>query len=223
MPIVSITIDTEFPDQAAKDPLGAGDELLQVLAKRNIKATFFIVGAWARANPERVIAIRDAGHHIGNHSYSHCSLKRMTGDGIVEDLAACDAVLSGLGVETRPWFRAPYGEIIHDAIDAEAAIRQAGYRHVHWHARGEDWRAELSAAEVAEMALIDVHRRWPRPAIVLFHSWPDSAPRALELLLDRLRSERAEFVTVDAIGLRHRGVGLLRSAASSISLRSGTQ
>lgn len=219
MPIVSITIDTEFPDQPATDPLGVGDELLEVLARRDIKATFFIVGAWARANPERVIAIGDAGHHIGNHSYSHCSLSRMTEAGIVEDLTACRTVLADLGVETQPWFRAPYGEITHDAVDVDAAIKRAGYRHVHWHARGEDWRAELSPEEVANTALSDVQRRWPRPAIVLVHSWPDSAPRALELVLDRLRFKGAEFATVDGIGRWERGVGRIRSATKRPSAR----
>ncbi len=219
MPVVSITIDTEFPDQPAKDPLAVADALLDVLAAREVNATFFVVGSWARANPERVIAIRDAGHQIGNHSYSHCSLKRMTEAGIVEDLTACRTVLADLGAETQPWFRAPYGETAHELIDADAAIKRAGYRHIHWDARGEDWRPELSAEQVAEKALTDVHRRWPRPAIILFHSWPDSAPRALELMLDRLSSQGAEFVTVDRLNRWHAGIGRIRSTASRFSPR----
>ena len=216
MPIVSITIDTEFPDQPAKDPLGAEDELLEILAARKITATFFVVGSWARAHPDRVRAINDAGHHIGNHSYAHCSLARMTEQGIVDDLSACHAVLAELGVETRPWFRAPYGEVTHDLISADAAIKRAGYRHIHWHARGEDWRPERSPDEVAEVTLADVRSRWPRPAIVLLHSWPDSAPRALDLVLDRLGSDGAEFVTVDKLSLWHSGVGRVREAADRL-------
>jgi peptidoglycan/xylan/chitin deacetylase (PgdA/CDA1 family) len=227
MPVASITIDTEFPDQPASDPLGVADELLELLARRRVRATFFVVGAWARANPERVRAIADAGHQIGNHSYSHCSLRRMTEDGIVEDLIACHTVLAELGVETRPWFRAPYGEVTHDPVEAEgavkpeieAAIERAGYRHIHWHARGEDWRVDRAAEDVAELALGDVDRRWPRPAIILFHSWPDSAPRALELVLDRLALKGAEFVTVDQLNRWRAGLGSIRSAATRLSPR----
>jgi peptidoglycan/xylan/chitin deacetylase (PgdA/CDA1 family) len=221
VPVAAITIDTEFPDQPATDPLGVVDRLLAVLAARDIRATFFIVGSWARANPERVIAIRDAGHQVGNHSYAHCSMTRMTETGIIEDLTACHDVLAELGIETRPWFRAPYGELAGDAVGVEAAIKRAGYRHVHWHARGEDWRPGRTAVEIADMTLDDLRRRWPRPAIVLFHSWPDHAPRSLELVLDRLRSEDAQFLTVAELNWRHAAEGRIREATDRLSLRSG--
>lgn len=212
MAVACITIDTEFPDQPAEDPLGIADELLEVLAARDVRATFFIVGAWARAYPDRVRAISDAGHHIGNHSFSHCSLDLMSEQGIVDDLLACRDVLSQLGIESRPWFRAPYGVTGADGIDANPAIRSAGYRHIHWHARGEDWRPGRSADDVAEMILSDVADRWPRPAIVLLHSWPDAAARALEIVLDRLDAQGAKFVTVEELGVRHSVLGRLREA-----------
>jgi peptidoglycan-N-acetylglucosamine deacetylase len=209
VPSAAITIDTEFPDQPAQDPLGALARQLEILAARDIKATFFIVGAWARAHPGRVEAIREAGHHIGNHSYSHCPLSRLTAGGIVEDLNACCDVLADLGVETRPFFRAPQGELGHDDVDVEPAIKSAGYRHIHWHARGEDWRAGISAERVAETVLSEVRDRWPRPAIVLLHSWPDATPRALELILDGLQGEETRFLTVDQLDWREAVAGRL--------------
>jgi peptidoglycan-N-acetylglucosamine deacetylase len=211
--VACITIDTEFPDQPAQDPLGVGDELLEVLASRNNKATFFVVGAWARAYPDRVQAMSEAGHHIGNHSYSHCSLARMTEQGIVDDLVACHDVLAQLGIESRPWFRAPYGETAGGSAAVKSAIRTAGYRHVHWHARGEDWRPGQSADDVASMILRDVEDRWPRPAIVLLHSWPDSAARALEIVVDRLDAQGATFLTMKELGVRHAALGRVREAA----------
>lgn len=212
MPVACITIDTEFPDQPARDPLGVADELLSVLAARRVRATFFITGAWARAYPDRVRQIADAGHHIGSHSYAHCSLSRMTDAGIVEDLGACHEILSGLGVESRPWFRAPYGHIRRDGQELTAAIDRAGYRHVHWHARGEDWRPGCSAEDVAETILTDVAARWPRPAIILLHSWPDPAAAALARVIDRLHAEKATFVTVDELRPRHAIAGRVREA-----------
>ena len=213
MAVACITIDTEFPDQPARDPLGIADELLGMLASHNIKATFFVVGAWARAYPDRVRAMREAGHQIGNHSYSHCSLARMTKQGIVDDLVACHDVLAELGIETRPWFRAPYGETAGDSAAVKSAIRTAGYRHVHWHARGEDWRPGQSPDDAARMILRDVADRWPRPAIVLLHSLPDGAARALEIVVDRLDAQGAKFLTVKELGVRHAALGRLREAA----------
>lgn len=213
MAIACMTIDTEFPDQPARDPLGIADQLLEVLGARNIRATFFVVGAWARAHPDRVRAIAQAGHHIGNHSYSHCSLARMTQPGIVDDVLACHDVLADLGIDSRPWFRAPYGETAGDSDAVRSAIRTAGYRHVHWHARGEDWRPGRSADDTAAMILRDVEARWPRPAIVLLHSWPDAAAEALEIVIDRLDAQGGEFLTVNELGVRHAALGRLREAA----------
>ena len=108
---VHITIDTEFPDRPCSDPIATFDEMLDVLARQAVTATFFIVGSWARAHPDRVQAIHRAGHQIGNHTYSHCNLARMSPEGIMTDLSECEATLAKLGVESRPWFRAPYGEL----------------------------------------------------------------------------------------------------------------
>jgi peptidoglycan/xylan/chitin deacetylase (PgdA/CDA1 family) len=120
--------------------------------------------------------------------------------------------LAELGIETRPWFRAPYGELDHDTVDVKKAIGRAGYQHVHWDARGEDWRPGRRGDEIAQMTVDDVHRCWPRPAVLLFHSWPDAAPRALELTLSSLRSEGAKFVTLDQIGRGQMAIGRLRAA-----------
>lgn len=192
---VCITIDTEFPDRPCSDPLGTFDQLLELLAARQTPATFFVVGGWARANPDRVVAIPAAGHQVGNHSYSHCNLARMNGEGIVADLAECDQALSELGVETRPRFRAPYGEM-GARSEVRKVVKRAGYQHVPWQADGEDWRPGASPQQVADKAFAEIKRRWPRTATVLFHSWPDVTPHALALLLDELSASRVTFTKV---------------------------
>jgi peptidoglycan-N-acetylglucosamine deacetylase len=177
------------------------DELLNILAARQVRATFFIVGSWARANPERVAAIQAGGHQVGNHSYSHCNLSRLNDSGIVEDLTECRQVLEELGIESRPWFRAPYGEMTSSSRVSKA-VKQAGYRHVPWNVDSEDWRADVAATEMAQQTVARVRRRWPRTAIVLFHSWPEATPGILSLVLDELKAARATFVSVGRT--RHR-------------------
>jgi peptidoglycan/xylan/chitin deacetylase (PgdA/CDA1 family) len=192
---VCLTIDTEFPDRPCADPLTSFDRLLEVLAERQTAATFFVVGGWAKANPDRVTAIRQAGHQIANHSYSHCNLSRLTAEGIVTDLNECRQTLIELGIETRPWFRAPFGEMGSDPAIGRA-VERAGYRHVPWNVDSEDWRPELTPEQIADSVFAHLRRPWPRTATVLFHSWPDRTPRALALLLDRLAGKRATFATV---------------------------
>ncbi|MBV8431505.1 MAG: hypothetical protein JO244_10105, partial [Solirubrobacterales bacterium] len=139
--------------------------------------------------------------------------------GIVEDLTACHDVLAGMGIESRPWFRAPQGELGQAQVDAAAAVNLAGYRHVHWHTHGEDWRPGATPEEVASTILAGVQDRWPRPAIVLLHSWPDCTAAALELILDRLTAEDANFLTVDQLGWRHALQGRVREATTRLTER----
>ncbi len=65
------------------------------------------------------------------------------------------------------------------------------------------------AERVAETIVTEVRERWPRPAIVLLHSWPDATPHALELILDGLLGEDAEFLTVDQLDWREAVAGRL--------------
>lgn len=192
---VCITIDTEYPDWPCADPLAAFDRQLEVLAARGVRATFFVVGAWARAHPDRVAAVNAAGHLLGNHSYSHCNLSRLTPDGIAEDLTECQQALAELGIETRPWFRAPYGEMTSRA-DVRSAVERAGYRHVPWNVDTEDWRGDEEVQEAASRVVMRIKRRWPRTATVLLHSWPEPTPRLLDVLLEQLTANRATFMTV---------------------------
>jgi peptidoglycan-N-acetylglucosamine deacetylase len=196
MPRVAITIDTEYPEQPAVDPLGTFDRILAILAAERVRATFFAVGSWARAHPDRVRAVDSAGHLLGNHSYSHCNLKKMAPEGIIADLTECRGALAGIGIETRPWFRAPYGRMGTEGGPIYDAVRDAGYRHISWHAHGGDWDPERTVEQLVDKTLVQVRERWPEPAIVLFHSWPDRTPAALQRVLDSLGSDGAEFVTV---------------------------
>lgn len=192
---ISLTVDTEYPDRPCSDHLRSLDELLAVLAARQTQATFFIVGAWAQANPERVAAIHAAGHQIGNHSYSHCNLSRMTAEGITTDLNDCHRALAEMGIESRPWFRAPFGEMGVDGR-IEAAVTSAGYRHESWNVDSRDWRPDATPQEIADDVSEQLARRWPRSATILFHSWPDATPQAVELLLDQLAGRRVNFATL---------------------------
>jgi peptidoglycan-N-acetylglucosamine deacetylase len=192
---ITLTVDTEYPDRPCSDPLRSLDELLAVLAAHQTRATFFIVGGWAKANRDRVAAIHEAGHDVGNHSYSHCNLSRMTDEGIISDLAECNQVLAELGIESRPRFRAPYGEMGTDGR-IDAAVASAGYRHSPWNVDSHDWRPEATADQIADDVLRQLSRRWPRSATILFHSWPDATSQAVGLLLEQLADRRVAFTTV---------------------------
>lgn len=90
------------------DPVTTG-KLLDLLARRQVPASFFVVGKQAEAHPELIARIRDAGHELGNHSMNHDpvlmfrSLERLE-----SEIAECQAVLRSLGVRSLT-FRPPVG------------------------------------------------------------------------------------------------------------------
>lgn len=193
MPVVHLTFDVEFPDQPAADPLGSFDKSLAILSEHHIHATCFVLGAWAAANPARVAAIQKAEHQIGIHAHSHADLSQLDAGKVIAELNQAHDVLATLGQETRPWFRAPYGHAHSNAFDMDAAFDAAGYRHITWHAHGDDWRPEWTVDQIVQKTMNEVKSRWPEPAIVLFHSWPNLMPIALTHVIKELQELGAEF------------------------------
>lgn len=118
--------------------------ILDVLARHNVPATFFQIGANVDRLPEIARAVREAGHAIGNHSYSHPLFCFRRPQLMEEELRlAQDAIEERTGA--RPlWFRAPFGARWFGLGGVQRRLRLVG---VMWTAIGYDWK--LRAGEVA--------------------------------------------------------------------------
>jgi len=194
---VAITIDAEHPDHpaAAENPV----LVLNALAAAAARASFFVQGRWAAANPALVRRIAEQGHLIGNHSNSHAPMDMLTDDGIRDSLRkAEDAIEAATGVSPRPWFRCPYGQGDDDprVLDVLAGL---GYRNVGWDVDHEDWRTGRTAAELVDGVTADVAKHGDG-AVVLLHIWPDATAAALPEMIARLRAAGAEPVGLDELG-----------------------
>ncbi len=85
------------------------DWVLEELAKRELNATFFMVGDNVRKHPLLAQEVLSAGHQVGNHTYHHLSGWKTSTATYLEDVASCDAIIEDtLGVQTS-LFRPPYG------------------------------------------------------------------------------------------------------------------
>ena len=89
--------------------LGITDWVLEELEKRDMKATFFMVGDNVRKYPALAQEVVAAGHQLGNHTYHHLSGWKISTKAYLEDVAACDAILSDTVGEMPRFFRPPYG------------------------------------------------------------------------------------------------------------------
>ncbi len=84
--------------------------LLDILDQFKAKATFFCVGKKVEKFPEIIKQITDAGHSVGNHTYSHLKGKNVSTESFLEDISACNNLLH------TKLFRPPYGSIKHNQI-----------------------------------------------------------------------------------------------------------
>ena len=94
-------------DDGPNDPWTS--PLLDLLARHNLRATFFLIGRYVRQRPDLVREIRDAGHLIGNHTVSHPWLAVQSPRRVREELAGCNAALEEILGEPVRFFRPPHG------------------------------------------------------------------------------------------------------------------
>ena len=194
--------------------------LLDLLAEHDARATFFLVGSGAQAEPELVRRVAAAGHVVGNHSWSHPNLAQCGAARIREELRRTqEALEQTLGAPVR-WFRPPYGAR-RPAVFRIA--RELGLEPVLWNAMTTDWK-QCSAERIAARlgAKIERAQRRGRAANVVLHdgnhrvAGGDRGPsvRAAGLLLQRYGATH-RLVTVEqwsvnseqGSGIRGRGSG----------------
>ena len=84
-------------------------EILKVLNEQQIKATFFFDGSWVKKNPDLAKMIKEAGHEIGNHAYSHPDLKQRSVAQTTEELKKTNDVIEGNPWYNTKWFAPPSG------------------------------------------------------------------------------------------------------------------
>ena len=169
-------------------------ELLDTLAAKGVKTTFFLMGWWAERNPELVSRIHVEGHEIASHGHRIFDLTQASDAAVVDDLERADAVISGItGVTTRPLWSPSAG--YRDAR-VRAIAERLGYRPIIWTQDSGDWRENATAEGVYRQAMAGA----VNGAIIVLHL---DSPRSrsataviLGRLIDDLRSRGLEPVTI---------------------------
>lgn len=104
-------------------------QILQILKENDVKATFFMVGQWVEEYPQSVKAIYDAGHEMGNHSYSHPDMTSLSREQIRQQIQKCDdAVEKVTGIRPK-LFRAPSGAYNNSVVETAMAM---GHSAIQW-------------------------------------------------------------------------------------------
>ena len=162
--------------------------LLDGLRERGASATFFLVGERLAGNEDLVLRMRDEGHQVGTHTWSHIRLDGTEPAAQLRDLqAAQEAVCGILGTESC-WLRPPYG-LIDPAVRAGVTVPMA-----HWTVDPRDWESR-DTAKVVRAVLEDVR---PGDIILLHDIYPSSVEAALQIA-DALESQGYWLVTVEEL------------------------
>jgi peptidoglycan/xylan/chitin deacetylase (PgdA/CDA1 family) len=178
-------------------------QLLDLLAKHRVKATFFLIGRYAGEEPYLTRFIADAGHLIGNHSWSHPNLALTSPKRAKDELKRTKQMLEHITGTPVRFFRPPYGGRRPDVLNA---ARDLGMMPVLWNAMTSDWKDRSSENIAARLGdRVDVLGRRGVAANVVLHDGASQAQgmdrgpsvEAAKLLLERYIGVR-RFVTVDA-------------------------
>jgi peptidoglycan/xylan/chitin deacetylase (PgdA/CDA1 family) len=112
--------------------------LLEVLAKHEVKATFFLMGKYVRLRPDIVRHVVQAGHVVGNHTFSHPNLIYKSGSQVREELLQCRQAIADAVGEHSNLFRPPFGGRRPVTL---RVVRELGLVPVMWNVTGFDWQA----------------------------------------------------------------------------------
>lgn len=166
-------------------------KVLDVLLRRGVKATFFVLGERVKFHPRIVSRIVAEGHEIGNHTYSHHSLASLSTEEIDHEISETQSLIKqATGFEPR-LFRPPYGEF---RSNAKPVFTKYGLSVIMWSVDSQDWHIR-DADRVHHM----VTSRVRNGSIVLLHDIHPSTLAALPGILDTLRADGYQFATVNEL------------------------
>jgi peptidoglycan/xylan/chitin deacetylase (PgdA/CDA1 family) len=169
------TVVLTFDDQGSKAQVEA---ILDILAENLVKAIFFPVGKWAEQSTELIDRMKAEGHLVGNHTYSHPNLTKLSEKEIRWEIE------HGAG---KDLLRLPYGAR-NAVVDWVAA--DLGYRIYGWNVDPEDWKG-VTAREIVETVIREV-----KPgSVVVLHLQGKHTAEALKHLIPLLREAGYKFWT----------------------------
>jgi len=169
------------------------EEVLDILAKHNIHATFFVVGEDVAHHADLIKKIYNAHHVIGNHSFSHPNFSTLPSEKVAPELQKNSALIYGMTGAVPALFRPPYGV----CSSASAGITaELGYKTILWDDITDDYDIKKTTENKIASDILKLAR--PGSIIVLHDGGGERSKTvaALSIIIDRLEEKGYSFVTV---------------------------
>lgn len=162
--------------------------LLDMLAKENVPATFYLLGQNVANFPGAVNRMAYEGHQLGNHTFDHQSLTGLSAQEIKNEVSATESAIRKASGLTPDTLRPPYGahnSAVDQLVDTPIVL---------WDVDTLDWQHHDSKKTV------DIAMEQARPgSIILMHDIHDSSVKAVPELVKRLKHENFTLVTVNEL------------------------
>ncbi len=163
------------------------EELLDGLKERDVKATFFVIGKSAEKHPDIVEREAKEGHLVGNHTYNHVEISKISVEKARDEIAKTNEILEKLTKKKTEYVRPPFGVWEDELNDLEMIS-------VMWTIDTLDWTTG-NADEIVNKVVTQVEEN----DIILMHDCYESTVQATLRIIDLLQAEGFEFVTVDEL------------------------
>jgi peptidoglycan-N-acetylglucosamine deacetylase len=178
---------------------GTTSDLLDLLERYQVRATFFLIGRHVRAVPSLAKEILERGHALGNHTESHPSLALLSSSEISEQLDRCDEAISSATGVTPRWMRPPYG--FRNPLLNGIVMRRGNAGVAMWNVMAHDWKPQPAEPVIQRL------RRARGGDIVLLHDGDRRVlngdrrhvVKALEYWLPRWKDSGIGFVSMNEI------------------------
>jgi peptidoglycan-N-acetylglucosamine deacetylase len=170
---------------------GGTKQIVDILDKNGVHATFFLVGARAEKSPNAARYIVAKGNEIGLHSYSHQVMKSYTMAQCRAETQKSMTVMKALTGTNATWFRAPQGKVSKNCL---SVISKNGLLYANWTGGTIDTNSKSSASQIVSLAM-----KYVRPgAIILLHETNPKTAAALPSLIQKLKAKGYKISTMSA-------------------------
>jgi peptidoglycan/xylan/chitin deacetylase (PgdA/CDA1 family) len=183
--VVAFTFDDNWDAVAAV-------RIAELFRTYNGHCTFFVIGTNVRMHPEAVRTMVRLGHDIGNHTLSHPAATNITDATFVKQIQACEQVLNGMGLTSRPWFRFPY---FAEDKHLMRIVTDQGYLTV-----GSAWTIEDTGPKRSAALSVATVRRFISPGVIFVgHANSMATYEAMKAVLPELARQGYSFVSISEL------------------------
>lgn len=161
-------------------------KIVEILKESGVDATFFLVGFWVEANPDKVKEIDAAGFDIGTHSNTHPKMSTLSTQKQIEELTISSNLITQITGKQIRYFRPPFGDYNDSLLNSAESL---SLQTIQWDVDTLDWKG-ISANEI----LSRVKQSVINGSIILMHNNSDHILEALPLIIRYLKAEGYSMV-----------------------------